>query len=222
MSEIEKKRAINFCDINKIDSSSFNILIESSPRSGQSSMNHDKAIQIAELITKKYKNVKCIISSSNKFSTKNDNIIDGSALTFRETKELLLKCNLIIGASSAISWMCSSFDEVFKINMIQIISSNYWNKTVSASLIKDFKYFGLSTNHIIELNDPSDIYLIDCLDVLLSNGFKTAKKKFGLNSNYYRFEKKIILESYMNLFDKIYNELHRLYSEIRGNKQFRH
>ncbi len=214
LTEIEKTRALNFCNINKIDSSLFNILIESSPRSGQSSMNHDKAIYIAELLTSKYQNINCIISSSNKLSYKTDKIIDGSELTFRETKELLSKCNLVIGASSAISWMTLSSDSLFKVKMVQIISRNYEMNIVSASLIKDFKYFGLSTNNIIELIDPSDRHLIHCLDLILTKGFKKAKKKFGVNQNFYLFGKQVLLESYMNYYDKIFNAFYMLLFKI--------
>lgn len=210
LTKIEKDKVRDFCSLHDINASSFNILIESSPRSGQSSMNQLLAIAIAENLTTQYQNLKCIISSSEKFTPTNSRIIDGSFLSFRETKEILFKCNLLLGSSSAISWMCSSSTEFINLRMIQLISRDYENKIVSASLIKDFKYFGLPTKHIIELTDPSEIYLLNCIYFVINNGFVKAKKKFGLNENYFLFNSQILSESYMKLPNKIKNNIHRI------------
>jgi ADP-heptose:LPS heptosyltransferase len=188
----EIKRVKDFCFLNKINNSFINILIESSPRSRQSNMDHLKAISIAEYLISKYENIKCIISSSNEFTHINDRIIDASVLSFRENKELLLNCNLLIGSSSAISWMCSSSTEFPNLKMIQSISKSYEKKIVSASLIKDLKYFGVSTRHIIELIDPTEMQLIDCINLVLKKGFFNARNIYFLKNIYFQTKRSFL------------------------------
>ena len=195
----EIERVKDFCCLNNINNSFFNILIESSPRSRQSNMNHLKAISIAEYLISKYENIKCIISSSNEFTHISDRIIDASILSFRENKELLLNCNLLIGSSSAISWMCSSSSEFPNLKMIQSISKSYEKEIVSASLIKDLKYFRVSTRHIIELIDPTEMQLISCINLVLEKGFFNTRKIY-LFKNIFFQTKRSFLFSINNLF----------------------
>ena len=213
LSENEKERAIKFCANNKIDSSSFNILIESSPRSGQSIMNIEKALILSQHITSKFPNVRCILSSSNKIHTNHERIIDASVLTWRENKEFLKFCHLLVGSSSAISWLGTSI-EFDNFKMIQSINPNYFEKKISSSLILDLKYFGLPNSNIIELLNPNDNILLRCCELVIKGRFKYAKFKYGVNKNYYSFSINALKESYISFYKKIYILIHQTFYKV--------
>ncbi|MEO6218907.1 MAG: hypothetical protein ABIO81_00660, partial [Ginsengibacter sp.] len=83
------------------------ILFEFAPLSGQSKITKEMALQIAENLTAN-KEVAVILSSGNKIQHANENIIDGSVLSLRETAALTHHCSLLLGCSSGITWISTS------------------------------------------------------------------------------------------------------------------
>ena len=199
----EIENVLQFCKINSINKCENIILFECSPQSGQSNINIERAIKIAELLTKNNKSIKILVSSNNAFFHESDRIIDASCLTFRENAELFNYCNLFIGCSSGLTWLATS-NWSKKIPMIQTISPHFKNYIIPASVKTDFKYLGLNHNHVIELYNPSDILIANCVDNFYKNGLLSTRKKFDefrdRNFANYRF----IIQARINPIKKLY------------------
>jgi hypothetical protein len=204
LTDEEKVRVAVFCDNYSINDSSYNILFECGPQSGQSLMTLEKAKDIAMQIVNKNPKIKFILSSNQPFVSSNPNIIDGSIISWRENAELANYCNLVVGCSSGISWLCTS-QWTKHLPMLQIINPHYNGGRFSASMKIDFKYFGIDTTNLIELYNPSDYILQECILSATQNNFN--KKRFlydvtddsyfanarFLNESRILFSKKIIL-----------------------------
>ena len=149
------------------------ILFEFAPLSGQSKITREMALQIAENVTAD-KDVAVILSSGNKIHHSKKNIIDGSALTLRETAALTHHCSLLLGCSSGITWISTS-DAARPLPMIQILNPDTtWVNPIS----RDFKRFGLDASQVIEMAKIDTEIIITCVKQALVD-FKLAKKIFN-------------------------------------------
>lgn len=202
LSNSEIENVTEFIKENNINNATYNILFECSPNSGQSLINFERAFTIAQTIVSQSKKIKIILSSPNKFNTDSSNIIDASSLSFRENAELINYCDLLVGCSSGISWICtSSWSKNTK--KIQIIDPNYQNGKFSASMKNDFEFFGISTKEIIELCNPIDTILTDCI-LLANTKFSLAKRKYDKHNTAIFNNRKYLMESKLSIFHKIY------------------
>lgn len=191
LTDEEKIRVAVFCDDNSINCSSYNILFECSPQSGQSLMTLEKAKEIAKQIVSKNPNIKFILSSNQTFVSSNPNIIDGSRISWRENAELANYCNLFVGCSSGISWLCTS-QWTKHLPIIQVINPHY-SRSFSASMKIDFKYFGIDTTNLIELYNPSEYILQECILSGTQNNFNKKKILYDVSDDSY-FENPIFLK----------------------------
>jgi len=173
LSELEKNNADIFVEKNQLKSYEQVILFEYAPMSGQSNMSKDDAIEIAEKITSKG-NFAVILSSANKVNHPDKAIIDGSALSFRETAHLINFCTFLLGSSSGITWVSTS-DAGKQLPMIQLLNpySNWLN-----AISRDFERFGIPTENVIELiKYNNDVIMASVLCAL--NDFPQAKKQYN-------------------------------------------
>jgi hypothetical protein len=163
----------------------FPILFECSPQSKQSDMNIPKAIKIAQTVIKSNHHVKFILSSRERIPETNKQIIDGSVLTWRENAELTKYCKLLIGCSSGITWLNTS-NWSAKIPMIQSLcgEEKYAKGILSQSVELDFMYFGISTKNLIELREPNDEILINCINQVIGQSVSRVKKNFMERKTY--------------------------------------
>ena len=150
------------------------ILFECVPRSGQSSTNLEFALEVARLVTSSLPDASVILSSHRSFTSDDARIIDGSVLSFRENAELTKYCTLLVGASSGISWLCTS-DWAKRLPMIQLIKPDAF---CFASVVYDHKCFGLPHESIIELSDCDAGKLTQCIVSAIEDGFDEAKSAF--------------------------------------------
>jgi len=170
--EIENVRL--FAESHRLADKANVILFECSPKSGQSFVTPDFAIEVAEKLMTKIPDVCVILSSNLSVRSTDERIIDGSVLSFRENAELTKYCTLLVGCSSGISWLCTS-DWARPLPMIQLINSNaFW----FASVAYDFEYWGLATNSVIEMSDDSTAKLLDCIEVAVTEGFGIARSNY--------------------------------------------
>jgi hypothetical protein len=150
------------------------ILFECSFDSGQSFLTADFAYEVSKKIIEKISDVSIILSSKLPIQSVDENIINGSVLTFRENAELTKYCTLVVGCSSGISWLCTS-DWAKPLPMVQLLKRD---TGAYASFVQDHKYHGLPSDMIIEMTDCSVDKLTQCLNVILTEGFDLARQKY--------------------------------------------
>jgi len=198
----EKLSVEKFCRENKIDKFSYNVLFECSPQSGQSLMTFNKAKQLAAQIVSNHKNIKFILSSNQPFTSDNSNIIDGSVISWRENAELANYCNLMMGCSSGISWLCTS-QWTKPLPFIQIVNPMYMKGDFSASMKIDFRYFGIDTKNLVELYNPPEDILAECIISASKNYFQIIKEKYDVTDNSYFSNYKFLNEARISFYEKI-------------------
>jgi hypothetical protein len=172
--ESEVSQVREFVDLYQIERYKHRIIFECTPSSGQSAMTLDAAIAISEKLTKEIDSLIIIISTHINFKTSNKRIINGTKLSFRENAELSKYCTFLVGCSSGISWLLTS-DWAKKLETIQIINAKAYGFAF-ASMSYDFKYWGLETNHIIEIDSENINNTTNIIIDALTN-FKKAKRK---------------------------------------------
>jgi hypothetical protein len=175
-----KKHGIN-------DADCYPILVEFAPQSKQSNMDFAMARRVATNMIREHPKTKFIFSSKEPLPDKSDTIIDASVLSWRENAELTKYCKLLLGASSAITWLNTS-NWAAKIPMIQFLRSEYMWGVLSPSVELDFMYWGLSTDGLIEITDGNEDELVDCLCRIVGQSFDDARKYYPCRSHLSRTE----------------------------------
>ncbi len=175
LTDDEKNNVTEFCKTHTITKNTFNILFECAPQSGQSLMTFERAKQLAEQVADQNKNIKFILTSDQSFVSANPNMIDGSVISWRENAELANYCHLLVGCSSGISWLCTS-NWTKPIPFIQIINPYY--REGSASMKIDFKFWGINGKKLIELNNPTDNIIKECIVAASIDNFESVREKY--------------------------------------------
>jgi hypothetical protein len=206
--EVDKVRS--FAEAQHLKERSQVILFESSPRSGQSFLTQDSALEIASKLLSNVPEATVILSSSNSFQSPDSRIIDGSCLSLRENAELTKYCSLLIGGSSGISWIATS-DWAKPLPMIQLIKADaLW----LASFVHDYEYWGLPTETIIELTDCPTDKVVDCITLALTEGFHAARTKYHerVPMNFHAYQ---TFMAYFLLRGRLIKAFHLLHINIR-------
>jgi len=168
--EIEKVK--KFAEKHNLSGYKNVILFEFAPQSGQLAISLPAAFEITKRLIKN-KNTAVILSSNIKI-TEEENIIDGSVLTLRETAYLTHYCTFLIGCTSGISWASTS-DAAKQLPTLQIIDPySPWVNPMS----RDFQRFGISSKNLLEIYDNDVEKIVACTQDILNNGFAEAKKKY--------------------------------------------
>jgi ADP-heptose:LPS heptosyltransferase len=182
LKQTEIDRVAMFAQKNNLSQFKKVVLIECGPQSFKSNLHSDYLLPLLTSISSKNKDVIFILSSNKKILNTNNQIVDGSELTFRENAELTKYCNLFIGCSSGITWLTTSQWAKKLPKVILTNPKNYY----ASSLIHDHKLAGLPTDDVIEIhthkNNLNDLKKIILL--ILDNQFMKAKlnyhKEFSL------------------------------------------
>ena len=174
LSENEIKNVKKFADLHNLKRYKDIILFECSSKSDQSFVTWNFAYEVTKELVRNHTDLCVILSSNDSFKSDNEQIIDGSVLSFRENAELSKYCTLIIGCSSGISWLCTS-TWAKPLPMIQLLKSD---KAMYASFQYDHEYHGLNSEFLIEMTDCSTKVLINCVETIISDNFDLAKKKY--------------------------------------------
>lgn len=172
--EVEKVR--RFAESHHLADNKHVILFECSPNSGQSFVTPYFALEVARKLVANVPDVCVILSSNKQISSYHERIIDGSALSLRENAELTKYCNLLVGCSSGISWICTT-DWAKPLPMIQLIKSDsIWFNSV----VCDHEEFGLPSESIIEMSDSSPDMVSNCIITALISGIEYAKSTYHI------------------------------------------
>lgn len=175
LSAEEVERARDFARKHCLSEKSAVILFECAPRSLQSFLTPEFALDVARAVVEKHPDVALILSSNHAFSSANENIIDGSVLSLRENAELTRDCSLLLGASSGVTWIATS-DWAKPLPMVQLIRPDVAR---SNSPIADFQKRGADTSGIIEMSSYTLEDVVSCVEEILSGNFIQAKQKFS-------------------------------------------
>lgn len=152
------------------------ILFEFSSRSGQSFVTPEIALEVAARITAARADT-CVVLSSDARVPASARIVDASALSFLDNAELVKSCNLLIGCSSGISWLCTS-DWAVMPPTIQLLRRD---SSVYASMVHDHEYFGLDHSHIIEMTECSAERVERCARAIFEQGVARARAAYHEN-----------------------------------------
>jgi ADP-heptose:LPS heptosyltransferase len=176
LSETEINNAKTFAAIHNLNRFKHVILFECGPDSFKSALNPDSALQFAKEIITNRNDIAFILSSNKKINETNEQIIDGSSLTFRENAAFTHYCDFFIGCSSGISWLCTS-TAAKSLPKILVINDNMMLNT---SMCDDHIKAGLSDDNIIEMHESKDVLinLNDALNLCLLGKFNVAKENY--------------------------------------------
>jgi len=170
--EIENVR--RFAELHGLTKNSATILFEFASGSGQTFVDFEFAAAAAARIIARLPECKIVMTSQLSLDSTDPRVISGHTLSFRENAELTRYCSLLIGCSSGITWLCTS-SAAKPLPTIQLLKKA---KGAYASVVHDHEYFGLPTEHIIEMTECPVDHLVDCVVAGLRDGFARAKPRF--------------------------------------------
>ena len=170
LSEQEKNNVAVFAEKNRLSSFKNVILWEYAPQSGQSVLQFDFVMQLANKISA-IPSTGIILSSANKFKS-SEKVIDASVLTVRENAALTHYCSLLIGCSSGITWLSTSSAAKF-LPMVQLLNPH--TIFLNAPSV-DFKRYNISTQNLIEITAINEATITGCVETILTKNFSTAKE----------------------------------------------
>jgi hypothetical protein len=150
------------------------ILMECSPGSGQSAFNLPTGLELAKRLITIKTDLAVIVSTSIPLVSAHERIIPANLISYRENAALTHHCTLLVGCSSGITWIATS-EASKQLKTVQFLSRNL--AACFASVAYDFKYWGLSTVHIIE-NTTQDIHVMESIVTTALENFDEARKKY--------------------------------------------
>jgi hypothetical protein len=177
LSDAEVENVRRFAEKHSLGKYKQVILVECAPASFDVALNPQSAYRLASEITSKDDRIAVVLSSNKAVASARPNIIDASALTFRENAELTKYCSLFVGCASGISWLVMS-DWAKQLNMILVINQQH---NVLPSMSYDLEYYNLPAGHIIEVkNDRDSIRKVKaCIDRVFTDSFDSARESFN-------------------------------------------
>jgi ADP-heptose:LPS heptosyltransferase len=172
LSQEEKSRVADFASKHRLAAYKNVILWEYAPQSGQSLLDFPMVKRVAEKLTSKGDTC-VILSAANSFEA-SEKIIDASVLSVRENAELSQYCNLLIGSSSGITWLCTSSAGKL-LPMVQLLNPK--SPFLNAPSV-DFNRYGIPTNQLIELIQYDEQKILYCVQAVLKDGVAAAKERY--------------------------------------------
>jgi hypothetical protein len=160
-----------FADLHRLAARANVILFECASNSGQSFVTPDYALEVARALVLKLPDIAVILASAIAVDSGDERIISSDVLSFRDHAELSKYCNLLVGCSSGISWLCTS-DWAKPLPTIQLLLGS---TSVYASMVHDFECWGQPCDRIIEMTDCSVSKLVDCIHLALTQGITEAR-----------------------------------------------
>ncbi len=171
----ENKHVADFAEErNLTDPELFPILFECSPLSGQSAMDFEMAFSIARTLTRRYPQVRIILSSKTAFE-ETSSIFDGSRISWRENAALTGYCKLLLGCSSGITWLNYSTAGA-AIPTLQFLEASYNAGIKSASVYLDFIYHEKDVSGIYESYQWNRDDVVFLTGEVIERGFEQFKQ----------------------------------------------
>jgi hypothetical protein len=151
-------------------------LFECGPGSGQSPMTPARAEALAHALGKSHPEVVFLMSSSESLVQLSAQVVDASRLTYRENAALARHCTGLVGCFSGITVLTTSTAGK-ALPMLQILTKSNgvfrWG-----SVAMDFRRLGLDESRVIEMAEPGDNRVINCIEKWLSESHSAARRQF--------------------------------------------
>jgi len=176
VSEDEEAFVASFASSHRLETFKSVFLFECEPRSNQSPMNSKLAEEIAHAISEKHSDVAFILSSRATLSRPTANVIEGRSLSYRENAILSRYCTGLIGCSSGITWLTTS-SAAKMLPMLQVLSCSH-EAFKFASVAGDFERYGLDSQLVIEMGEPSKEEVVSCLQMWLEDSHAAARHSY--------------------------------------------
>lgn len=173
LTETEKQHVQQFVAQHDLKRYANRILWEYAPQSGQSILQFDFVMRVAEKLTS-IPDTCIILSSANSFSG-TELVIDGSPLSVRENAELMHHCTLLIGCSSGITWLSTS-SAGKALPMLQLLDGQAYFRNAPSI---DFKRYGISSDELIELVEFDEEKISMVVNSMIKSGALATKMKYN-------------------------------------------
>jgi hypothetical protein len=170
----ENEHVRTFAEKHELSKFKHIILFESTPGSNQSVLNLEIGMMLAQQIVDVRPDALVIVSTYLPVPSVHPRIIGANTLSFRENVALSHYCTFLIGGSSGLSWLLTS-SQAKKLPMVQFITRQI--SAGFASMVYDFNYFGLPSEHILE---SQATHVSDMARIVLEalDDFPVARNKY--------------------------------------------
>ncbi len=175
LTALEKKNVADFVELNRLNRYSKVVLFECAPSSGQAGVDVDFALEVAQRFTKKHADACFVLTSPSKLPITSPQIVDGSALSYRENLDLINASTVLVGSSSGISWLTIA-EGAKTLPMLQLMNPI---SPIFAGMNFDFRIQGIDSGHIIERTTFSVDLTVECLNDMFQLGVAEAKRRWN-------------------------------------------
>ncbi len=152
-------------------------LFECGPRSNQSPMNPERAEQRAHRMAAQHPDLLLLLTSDRPLISASRQVVDASELSVRENAVLARYCTGLIGCSSGITWLTTSIGGKL-LPMLQVLTKST-EPFRFASVAADFVRFELDASMVIEMADPDDDTILNCIQLWVSQSHIAARTRFN-------------------------------------------
>lgn len=149
------------------------IILECAPGSKQSKLNQQRGVALAQKWVEKRSDTVVVVSTNIPFQSPHPRIIDGSCVSLRENVALSHHATMFAGCSSGITWLLTS-EEAKQLPMVLFLDPNALGSRF-ASVVYDFDYWGLPSDHIIETG-KDDIEEMAAIVLCALDDFDNARR----------------------------------------------
>ena len=176
LTEAENRNVADFAEKHCLREFKHVFLFECGPRSGQSPLTPARAEALAHALGKYHPEVVFVMSSTESLVRPSAQVVDASCLTYRENAALARHCTGLVGCFSGITVLTTSTAGK-ALPMLQILTKSNgifrWG-----SVAMDFRRVRLDESRVIEMAEPSDTRIINCIEKWLSESHSAARRQF--------------------------------------------
>ena len=176
LTEAENRNVADFAEKHCLREFKHVFLFECGPRSGQSPMTPARAEALAHALGKYHPEVVFLMSSTETLIRPSAQVVDASCLTYRENAALARDCTGLVGCFSGITVLTTSTAGK-ALPMLQILTKSNgifrWG-----SVAMDFRRVRLDESRVIEMAEPGDTRIINCIEKWLSESHSAARRQF--------------------------------------------
>lgn len=170
----EIARVDSFANEHRICDYRHRVLVETIPASGQSYLTPELADFIAEIVRLEEPDCCFILAPNAGHPKTGKGIVDASGLSVREIAALSHYASLLVGGADEVT-IATQSTAGKQLPMLQLLSGD---KSNSASIVHDHEYWGLPSDHIVELVDVAPGQVARCILAALRDGIDAARRQF--------------------------------------------